>query len=96
MELYYYSHHIILGLCYPLTMKETGISKRQEIPPRVPSSSHVAGANPRSTRSGKCASAASSQGALVHQDTLKTTRELQKNQHVNQSPRESLKSFTGL
>jgi hypothetical protein len=67
---------------YPLTMKETGLSKRQEIPPRGPPSPHVAGANPRSTRSGKCTSAASSQGALVHQDTLKTTRELQKNHHV--------------
>jgi hypothetical protein len=29
---------------------------------------------------------------LVHQDTLKTTRELQKNHRVNQSPRESLKN----
>jgi hypothetical protein len=56
-------------------MKETGPSKRQEIPPRGPPSPHVAGANPRSARSGKCTSVASSQGALVHQDTLKTTRE---------------------
>jgi hypothetical protein len=63
-------------LSYPLTMKETGLSKRQEIPARGPPSPHVAGANPRSTRSGKCTSAASSQGALVHQDTLKTMREL--------------------
>jgi hypothetical protein len=30
------------------------------------------------TRSGKCTSAASSQGVLVHQDTLKTTRELKR------------------
>jgi hypothetical protein len=48
----------------PLTMKETGLSKRQEIPSREPPSPHVAGANPRSTRSGKCISAASSQGFL--------------------------------
>jgi hypothetical protein len=74
-------------------MKETGLSKRQEIPLRGRPSPHVAVANPRSTRSGKCTSAASSQGALVHQDTLKTTRELQNNHHVIQSPCESLKSF---
>jgi hypothetical protein len=63
-------------------MNETGLSKHQEIPLRVPPSPHVAGANRRSTRSGKCISAASSQGAVVHQDTLKTTHELQKNHHV--------------
>jgi hypothetical protein len=68
---------------YLLTMKETGLSKRQEIPPSGPPSPRVAGPNPRSTRRGKRTSAASSQGALVHQDTLKTTRELQKNHHVN-------------
>jgi hypothetical protein len=63
-------------------MKETGLLKCQEIPLRGPPSPHVAGADPRSTRSGKCTSAASSQGALVHQDTLKKTLELQKNHHV--------------
>jgi hypothetical protein len=48
---------------YPLTMKGTGLSKRQEIPsPRGPPLPDVAGANPRSTWSGKCTSAASSQG----------------------------------
>jgi hypothetical protein len=72
-------------ISYHLTMNETG-------PLRGPPSPHVAGANPRSTRSEKYTSAASSQGALVHQDTLKTTRELQKNHHDIQSPRESLKS----
>jgi hypothetical protein len=45
---------------------------------RKPSPFLVAGANPRSRRSGECTSAASSQGALVSQDTLKTTREEQK------------------
>jgi hypothetical protein len=36
---------------------------------------------------------ASSQGALVNQGTLKTTRELQKNLDNRQQPRENLKSF---
>jgi hypothetical protein len=65
-----------------LTMNEIGLSKRQETPPPSP---RVAGANPRSTRSGKCTSVACSQGALVHQDTKKTKRELQKNPHVKQT-----------
>jgi KRAB domain-containing zinc finger protein len=41
-------------------------------------------------------SAASSQGALVQQDTLKTTRVLQKNHHTKQLPRENLKRFINL
>jgi hypothetical protein len=45
------------------------LSKRQEILREI-----VAGANPWSTRSGKLTSAASSRGALVRQDSLKTTR----------------------
>jgi hypothetical protein len=74
-------------------MKGTGLSKRQKIPLCGPPSPHVNGANPRSTRIVKCTSAASSQGALVRQDTLETTRELQKNHHDKQSQRESLKIF---
>jgi hypothetical protein len=78
-------------------MKEICLSKRQQIPlPRGRPSPRVAGANPRCTRTGKCTSAASSQRALVYQDILKTTRELQKNHQVKQSPRESLKSFNCL
>jgi hypothetical protein len=54
----------------------------------------VAGANPRSTQSGKCTSTASSQGALVYQDTQKTTCDLQKIQNGNQqSPAEDIKIF---
>jgi hypothetical protein len=79
LELTTFFHGVLLDQdSNPLTTKETGLLKRQEISP----SPHVAGDNPRSTWSGKCTSAASSQGALVHQDTLETTRKLQKNHHV--------------
>jgi hypothetical protein len=56
-------------------MKERDLSNRQEIPLKGPTTPHVAGVNPRSTRIGKSISVALSQGALVN---LKISRELKK------------------
>jgi hypothetical protein len=74
-------------------MKETLLSKRRVTPSRGPPSPLVASAHPWPTRSEKCTSGATSQGALVHRDTLKNTREIQKYHNIDEPPRENLKSF---
>jgi hypothetical protein len=72
-------------------MKGAIPSKCQENTSRGFTSLRVAGANPRTRLSRECTSVAASQGALVSQDTLTATREIQKPQNNLYEPREKLK-----
>jgi hypothetical protein len=78
--------HITEHTITPLRMKVTHLSKRPEKPPRDPL--WFAGGNPRSKGCGECTSVASTQGALVVQDTLNTRaihKPISNNKHRTQT-----------